>query len=317
MVSHKHFLVLARVKLLKHIAVCTCLIIILLTASCAPSSTRGGENPRTSSTAIIKIAGSSAASPMLAALTSSYSESIPDSTFDVRSSGSGLGETQVFAGEVDLALSTLFAAPDALLPAPTDAVSNITAPVTGTAQIAPATLVRTPIALSGLAIIVHADNPITNLSLEQLQQLYSGRKTAWDGVDLDAVQLVSREEASGARTLFDERVLRGERLSLTALIAPTNTAVAEMVGANRAAIGYVDRAYVQPQTIDPRLHFVAVDGLLPQRDTITSQTYPLIYPLYLVYRTDSTTDVDAFVKWISGQRGQPIIEQFHVLPQAN
>lgn len=168
-------------------------------------------------------------------------------------------------------------------------------------------------------MIVHADNPITNLSIEQLRLIYGGRVTDWQALtieqDLGEIQLIGREEESGARILFDERVMRGERLSLTALIAPTNAAAFELVRGNRFAIGYVDQAYIQ--NVDTQVRVVAVDGLLPEPDTIADQTYPLIYPLYLVHRTNPTADVDMFVKWLTSDSGQAIIRQFHVLPQAN
>lgn len=285
---------------------------LFIVTGCGTSAAPSLNNPPLSTAPVIKIAGTTAAIPLLDALATAYRERSPESAFEIHSGGSRLGETQVFVGEAALVLSTLFAPPDSLLP--TNTISGTTT----------AELVRTPIALSGLAVIIHADNPIATLSTEQLQQLYSGRVTNWNelGVEqnLGEIQLVGREEASGARILFGERVLRGKRLSLTALLAPTSAAMVEIVGQNRSAIGYVDQAYVQnrdAQDIDAPVRVVAVDDLLPDVDAIASHRYPLIYPLYLVHRMDLPRDVDAFVTWIMSEQGQSIIGQFHALPQAN
>ena len=107
-------------------------------------------------------------------------------------------------------------------------------------------LVRTPIGIDGLAVIVHPENSIAELSLVQLRDLYSGRVIDWQalGSDVGEVILVSREDGSGSRVRFEERVMGAERVSLTAVVMPTSEDVVAYVARNPQAIGYVSRGHV-------------------------------------------------------------------------
>ena len=173
---------------------------------------------------VITIAGSTALQPVLQDLTAEFTRAHPTLLFTLRGGGSTLGEQQALEGRVNLGASNLF-------PPPADAPT--------------ARLVRTPIGVDGLAIVVHRSNPVTSLSMDQLRQLYSGEilDRATVGGNETEVELVSREDGSGARRLFEDRIMDNDAVSLTAVVMPTSRDVVEYVAKTPSAIGYVSAGW--------------------------------------------------------------------------
>jgi phosphate transport system substrate-binding protein len=248
-------------------------------------------------------------------LTEAYRRQHPNVLFVVRSGGSTLGEVSVTRGDLDLAASTLF---------PPETETETPAP--GTAPV-----VRTPIGIDGLALIVHASNPIDALTLVQLRDIFSGSVLDWQALGSDAgeILLISREDGSGARVRFEERVMDGARVALTAVVMPTSASVVEFVGKNPHAIGYVSRAEVaelidEEEGIDdtttepgapaanlPPVKVLSVEGLLPTIATLRSQQYALTQPLYLVSAGPPTGVVRDFLDFALSPTGQGIVGRYH------
>ena len=163
-----------------------------------------------------------------------------------------------------------------------------------------------PVALDGLVIVVHPDNPITQLTLAEIQAIFSGKIGNWvavGGPDSPIV-LVSRERGSGARTIFNERVMGAHRLAITALVAPDQVRVMADVAENAAAIGYGLMSGltdgVRPLTID---------GYAPNPTNTASQNYPLTVPLYFLAPTPTEPqgELRAFLAWLQSPETQAIL----------
>lgn len=289
------------------------LLSVLVLLLCIGSLTAGCEEVSVAAPppTTIVIGGSSAMEPVLRALTEEYSRQHPNVVFDLREGGSTLGEEAVRAGRYPIAASTLFPPdPEAGRPAPP-----------GDER-----LVRTPIGLNGLAIIVHPSNPISELSLVQLRDLFSGRVIDWQalGSDVGEVVLVSREDGAGARVLFEERVMGEERMALTAVVMPGSQYVVEYVSRNPAAIAYVSRSHVvdwipdesssgqQPGEEAPLVKVLALEGRYPTREMIAQQHYALIQPLYLVTLGQPSGQVRRFIDFVLSPAGQSIVARYHV-----
>jgi len=257
---------------------------------------------------VIRIAGATAMQPVLADLTVAFRQRYPHVLFELTGDGSSVGEDRLLAGQVDLAASTLVSPNVPGLLFQTRRVSSYT---------------RTPIGLDGLALIVHQDNPVENLTLVQLQSLYSGRILQWAEVGgLPAeVLLTSREDGGGSRQLFDEQIMGDERVSLTALVLPTDANVVDYVAANVPAIGYVSHAYVvsllsqDSQRTDveslPSIRVLAIEGRLPTLQSIQEQSYALIQPLYLVSRMRPRGWLQQFIDFTLSPAGQAIVARYH------
>ncbi len=257
----------------------------------------------------LTIAGSSSMAPVLTALTDAYTRQYPNVVFDLRGGGSTLGEAAIRAGRYDLVASTLFPPdPDTGRPAPPGDEA----------------LVRTPIGIDGLAIIVHPSNDVDALSLVQLRDIFSGSVLNWQALGGDAgeVVLVSREDGSGARILFEERVMGEERVSLTAVVMPTSQDVVDYVAGNPAAIGYVSRAHtaawIPGEAItttaalaEAPVKVLELEGRWPTRETVAAQQYGLTQPLYLITRGAPAGRVRQFIDFVLSPAGQAIVARYH------
>lgn len=282
-------------------AVYLCCMLLLL-AGCE------GVAVSTPAPTTITIVGSAAMQRALRSLTEEFNRQNPSVLFSVRSGGSTIGEEAIVRGEADIAASTLLP-PDAAADAPAD------------------NLVRTPVGINGLAVVVHPSNPVEELSLVQLRDIFAGEVLNWQAVGSDngEIQLVSREDGSGSRILFEERVMSGARVSLTAVVMPSSADVAAYVARRPDAIGYVSRGEVAPWLLAPsaappdatpdatwpRVKVLRVEGQLPTVESLTAQRYPLIQPLYLVTRQAPAGQVRRFIDFVLSPAGQAIIGQFH------
>jgi phosphate transport system substrate-binding protein len=256
----------------------------------------------------ITIVGSAAMQRALRQLTDEFQRQNPNVLFSIRGGGSTIGEAEIALGEADIAASTL-------LPPVEDAAGA-------------GNLVRTPVGINGLAVVVHPSNAVSDLSLVQLRDIFSGSVLNWQalGSDNGEIQLVSREDGSGSRSLFEERVMSGERVSLTAVVMPSSADVAAYVAKRPDAIGYVSRGDVvrwleeptaggtvqaTPDATWPQVEVVRVEGQLPTVASLAEQRYPLIQPLYLVTRGAPTGQVRRFIDFVLSPAGQAIIGQYH------
>ena len=259
-------------------------------------------------------------------LTAAFSRQHPDVLFVIRGGGSTVGEELVRNRAVDLGASTLFAPQ----------------PAAGEATPTADSLLRVPIGLDGLALIVHPSNSVSELSLVQLQAIFAGEVLDWMAVGGDAgeIQLVSREDGSGARVLFEGRVMGDMHVSLTAVVMPTSADVVEYVSKNPAAIGYVSRAEVAEWIEDgtgsgagqnmggqaapalgapaapggtpfpPAVKVLRVEGRLPLRASLRSQEYALTQPMYLITNGQPSGWVRRFLDFALSPAGQAIVSRY-------
>ena len=163
-----------------------------------------------------------------------------------------------------------------------------------------------PVGQDGIAIIVYPDNPITELSSDQLRRIYLGHISKWSeigGEDTDII-VFSREDGSGTRAEF-ERLLMGERLTTqSAQLAPSSQAMVTGVAASPGSIGYVSMSY-----LNETIRGLAIDGVMPTPDTVYDNTYPLRSTMFIVGLEEPKDAYREFIGWVQGTEGQEIIAQ--------
>jgi hypothetical protein len=169
-----------------------------------------------------------------------------------------------------------------------------------------------PVALDGLVIVVHPDNPVENLSLGEVQALFNGRITNWSalGGPDQPVNLISREQGAGTRAILQQRALAEQRISINALIQPDDPSLLAAVAADPLAVGYSmmgTAASRQAQGPAVEVKLLSIDGIAPTPATTADQSYPLTAPLYFLSPTEPQGELRAFLAWLQSADGQAVI----------
>ena len=178
----------------------------------------------------------------------------------------------------------------------------------------------TPIVIAhdGIAVIVNDDNPVDNLSTEQLRDIYAGKITNWKEVGGEDLAIVpfQRGEDSGSQTLFRKLLIQGgELMDPPTELAPA--AMGELVDSIAAynnsanAIGFSVYYYIDQMYSQPGLRLLAVDGVTPSNDTIASESYPLCNEFYAVLHADAAADSPErqLYDWLDTAAGQDCIKK--------
>lgn len=162
-----------------------------------------------------------------------------------------------------------------------------------------------PVALDGLVIVVHPDNPVDNLSLGEVQALFNGRITNWSalGGPDQPVSLISREPGAGTRAILQQRVLAEQRISINARIQPDNAALLAAVAADPSAIGYS----MMGTAVTADVIMLSIDDIAPTPATTADQSYPLTAPLYFLSPIEPQGELRAFLAWLQSDAGQVVI----------
>jgi phosphate transport system substrate-binding protein len=220
--------------------------------------------------------------PLLIQLTKAYSTGHPNITFDIQGGGSQSGYQLAETGQIDIGM---VAGP----------ISNLDDNVR-----------LTPIARDGIAIILNPENSSAELSLYELQNIFSGRILNWQEVDglAASIQVVSREDGSGTRSVFETAVMDNHPVTPTAVVMPSSNAVVDFVAKNPNAIGYVSTTFV-----DKRVYAIPINGIMPELENIQSGEYLLTRELMLITLEQSIPETNRFLEFILSLAGQKIIAE--------
>lgn len=179
------------------------------------------------------------------------------------------------------------------------------------------------VALDGIAVVVHPDNPVDKLTLSQLKDIFTGRITNWKelGGKDSKIVVLSREVNSGTHVYFKEHVLRGgdpnsrEEFCSQALLMPSSQAIADEVAQNLQAIGYYGMGYIGPRQ---KAMAIAKDEkssyILPTIDNVIKGTYPISRPLFMYTNGEPKGLVKNFLDFILSEEGQKIVLKLDFVP---
>lgn len=180
------------------------------------------------------------------------------------------------------------------------------------------------VAYDGIAVVVNPACLLTQISVEKLSDLYTGKIRTWDELGakgLGAVQLVSRDTTSGTYEVFKELVvtLNGKDKSRNyiagALNKTSNQAVLATVAQSKAAIGYVGLGYVDDSV--KVLKVIPVGGkeaVAPNAETVLAKKYPLWRPLYCYTNDEPTGNLKAYLDYIRSDKGQAMVTELGFVP---
>lgn len=258
------------------ILVATLLLVVILSVGCINKSEKKG----------LTIAGSTTVQPIVIRASEVFSERNPDIKIGAQGGGSGTGIRMVGEGSVNIGSSSRELNPEEKNKHPD--------------------LVIHTIGVDGIAVVIHPSNPINNLSLEQIRDIFSGKINNYKevGGPDKRIVLVEREDGSGTRSMFESFVMNNTDVSTRALQKPASGAIRFTISGNEYAIGYLGIGYLDG-TIKP----VSINGVAPTEENIRTHHYPISRNLYLITKGDPTGLTKEFIDFIMSDEGQQIVKE--------
>jgi len=258
------------------------LLLSLLSFSCSSTSLRKGE---------IKIKGSNTMFLLVQRLANEYMKEHYGVLINVEGGGTSLGINALIENEVDICNASRNLESEEI---------KLIANRFGTVG------VSTFIARDGIGIFVNKNNPLINLSMENLKNIYLGKIKNWSeisGIDQNILP-VARDDFSGTTAHFRTRVLGEQNFSNSVVVESNLKELFNKIEENKNAIGFGGLGYKS----DCKL--ISIDGIYPTEENIENMSYPLSRYLHFYTISSPTGMIKDFIDWVLGQKGQKIISEF-------
>jgi phosphate transport system substrate-binding protein len=280
-------------------------LIFVLTTACGSASPEGAASD--SSEAYVENKGSDTIVNLALAWAEQYQSDHPEVRISVTGGGSGTGIASLINGTVDLANASRQIKEEEIA----EAQSNGIEPV------------EHIIARDAIAVIVNPENPINELTLKQISDIYSGKYTNWKelGGDDRPIVRLSRETNSGTHVYFLETVLRlgnsddKTLFSMDTLLLPSSEGIIAEVRQNPNAIGYDGLGYVPD---DLKMIAIAEEEggayVLPSIPTVNDKSYPIARDLYMYTDGQPTGILKEYLDWILSPEAQEIVAELGFVP---
>ncbi len=260
------------------------LVCVILTLVVSPAFARRKKGNS------VRIAGSTTVLPIAQAGAETFMDKYPEVNLTVRGGGSSVGIASIISGTADIG----------------DASRNIKNKEIVQARENGVNPVEHAVANDGIAIVLHKDNPVKALTIEQIRDIYTGKIINWSevGGENKPIVIISRDVASGTFEVFNTIVLAGQKQISGALMLASNNAVATTVADTPGAIGYAGLGY-----LTDRISAVKVNGVMPTEGTIKGGTYPIARKLYMYTNGNPKGWTKKFIDYILSAEGQRIVEE--------
>ena len=235
--------------------------------------------------------GSTSMEKIIGSLGEAFTEMNPDVNFTYNPTGSGTGIQAAIDGTCDIGLSSRALKDEEK-----------------------ATLTETIVALDGIAIIVNPANPVSDLSVEQIAQIYTGEITNWKDVGGDDLEIprIGREAGSGTRDGFETITDTKEACKYNQELTSTGDVITTVAG-NPNAIGYASLSAVKDS-----VKALTVGGVAPSEETVLDGTYTIQRPFVLATRTGEALSeaAQAFFDFATSADANEIIAAAGAVPVA-
>jgi phosphate transport system substrate-binding protein len=229
-----------------------------------------------------------------------YMKSHPGTTIQVTGGGSGIGIAALINGSTDIANSSR--------PMKSSELDKLKSRYNTLG-------VEIPCAKDGLSVYVNKANPVSELSVKQIGQIFSGKITNWSEVGgPDAsIKLYGRESSSGTFVYFKDNVVKTDYASSYQSL-PGTAAIVNAVKKDKFGIGYGGAAYAEGVKDCKVKKDDKSPAYLPTAETIKNKQYPITRYLYMYLKSRPTGETKAFVDWILSPEGQKVITTVGYFP---
>lgn len=237
----------------------------------------------TSSSSNIEIVGSTSVQPVAEKLAEEYNNQNPDVKINVQGGGSSVGIKSTQDGTADIGTSSKSLK--------NDEKQGLT---------------EYELGKDGIVIAVNNKNTVSDLTQEQLKDIFSGKITNWKQVGgSDAkINLITREDGSGTLDAFESIVMGDTKMSSNAVVQSSTEAVKQSVKQDPNAIGFVSYAHMSSD-----VKALSIDGIAPSEETIADATYKLQRPFLLLVKGTPTGEVKKFIDWVMSKEGTKILSE--------
>jgi phosphate transport system substrate-binding protein len=270
-----------------------CVFSVLLLTAGFVFAFGNSDDPKPAQSAVpytISIGGSTSVNPLLELLIADYEKAHSNIKFTISATGSGDGIKGAGAGTYELGMSSRELTPAEIGTGLDDLV----------------------IAIDGIAVVLNNANPVANLTMDQIKDIYTGKTTRWEQLGSSAngktggIAVISREPGSGTRGAFEELLKFQDQLVKGAIEFDGTGAIKAEVSRNADAVGYISLG-----SVDSSIKSLNVGGVAASTANVVSGTYQIARPFILVTRkgVPLSGETKTFVDWIMGSEGQNIVKR--------
>ena len=224
-------------------------------------------------------------------LAEEYKARHPGVSFEIAAEGSTTGIAAIIDGTAQIGMSSRHAKPTEISAGQAKGVK----------------LKDTTVAFDGMAVIVHASNPLKSLTKRQVEQIFTGDVADWSAVGGPAgkFSIYTRNTSSGTYSDWKDLAMKKRNYAESSQKMAGNEQITSEVAKNPSGIGYVGLAYIN----DPGIKVVAIEGLLPSRADIVSGKYPYSRPTFYYTNGEPTGEAAKFIAFTLSAEGQKIAEK--------
>jgi len=168
------------------------------------------------------------------------------------------------------------------------------------------TLTAHKVALDGIVPIVHPSMKIDNITLEKLRDIYNGKIKRWKelGGPDRPISVVSRDTSSGTYEVWEEKVLKGDKVRPDALLVASSGQGVQTVAKNKYAFGYIGIGYVEKS-----VKILKVNGGAASANSVRDGSWPIARPLFMYTKGTPSGVIAKFINFMLSKEGQKIVNE--------
>ena len=270
-------------------------IFAVLLAGCGQSGNTAGKKNIKSKTEQLNIKGSDTELSFTQKEIEEYLKKNPDASISLTGGGSSVGITALIEGNTDIAMTS----------------RDLTSGEENEFSAKDGGIKKMIVAYDGLAIIVNPANKVDDITMKQLEDIYTGKIDHWNDLQgtNQKMSVLSRESSSGTYSYFKEHILEGKSYSSTITQLTSNGQIVESVSQSPDAIGYVSLGYVNSKV---KVLGVSFDGgktfVAGGIENVKNNSYKIKRPLYYIFSENNSAKAEPFVNYVLSDSGQKIVE---------
>jgi len=229
----------------------------------------------------LTVVGSTSVQPFMELLAEKYQSENPDVQINVQGGGSSAGVKSTIGGVADLGM-----------------VSRELKDSEAAGGVVPVIIAR-----DGITVVVHPDNIVSGLTLEEIRAIFAGEITSWEVFGgVGDIVVVMREEGSGTRGAFEEIVMNKVEVTKDSIVQGSTGAIMSAVAGEPNAIGYISLA-----NANATVSVLDVDGAEATNDNILNGSYPIARPFIICTKGEATGLTQKFTEFIMSADGQQVL----------